>query len=93
LPEQAQGIEDVRKGEIMNIAFTWECAKLSTLDAHDSAGDCADVHGVKNQQAGHAGDVRDKLQSFCPTLHQLRSARNSGIFFKTPQCSDSNTIV
>jgi hypothetical protein len=93
LPEQAQRIEDVRKGKIMNITVTRERAKLRTWDARDRAGDCADVHGVKNQEPGHTGDVRDKLQSFCPAFHQIHSVRDSGIFFETPQCSDSNTII
>jgi len=93
LAEQAQGIEDVRKGEIMNIAVTRERAKLRPPEAHDRAGDRADVHGVKNQEPGDARDVRDKLQSFCATFHEFHSARDPGIFFQTPQCDDSNTIV
>lgn len=77
----------------MNITITREGAKLRTSDAHDRAGGRADVHGVKNQEPGHTGDVRNKLQSFCPAFHQIHNTWDSGIFFETPQCSDSNTIV
>jgi hypothetical protein len=93
LPEQAERIEDVRKGEIMNIAFTGERAKLRAAEAHDRAGDRADFHGVKNQEPRDAGNVRDQLQALGSAFHQIHGGRDPGIFFETTQCSERHTIV